>query len=181
MEQEWTEEVLSFWFGELGPDDWFRKDEALDARIRSRFLGLHADIAGKVPEQLAEARDPARAAIIVLDQFTRNMFRGRPEAFASDAHALSISRMAIDRGYDEGLGKPERQFLYMPFMHSEVLADQERSVRLFTDLGDEETLKFAIAHRDIIARFGRFPHRNAILGRDTTAEEAEFIKDHPGF
>ena len=149
--------------------------------IRSRFLGLHADLARQAPERLVKGREPTRAAIIVLDQLSRNMFRGRPEAFACDGKALTVSRMALDRRYDEELGKPERQFLYIPFMHSEALADQEQSVRLFTSLGDENTLKFAVAHRDIIARFGRFPHRNPILGRDTTPEEAQFMKDHPGF
>jgi uncharacterized protein (DUF924 family) len=181
MDDAWVDEVLSFWFGELGPGDWFRKDEALDRRIAGRFLALHEKVRVQAPGRLAESGEQARAAIIVLDQFPRNIFRGRPEAFASDATALAVSRIALDKGHDKGLGKPQRQFLYMPFMHSESLADQERSVALFASLGDESVLGFAVAHRDIIARFGRFPHRNAILGRTTTPEEAEFMKTHPGF
>lgn len=181
MDETWIGDVLSFWFEELSAEDWFRKSDATDEAIRDRFLDLHRAIAAETPESLASNREQARAAIIVLDQFPRNMFRGTPEAFASDATALAISRIALEKHYDEGLGKPERQFLYMPFMHSETPADQERSVSLYGALGDENVLKYAIAHRDIVARFGRFPHRNAILGRKTTAEEAEFLETNPGF
>ena len=183
---EW-DRVLSFWFGALDEHDrvdpavearWWRADPAFDAEITSRFLGDHQAIcAGEREAWLAEPRGRL-AYVIVLDQFSRNMFRGTAAMFASDGRALAAAHAGVERGDDQQLPGAMRAFLYMPFMHSESLPDQERSVALFRALAggaDDARLEFAIRHRDIVARFGRFPHRNAILGRPTTAEEAEFL------
>jgi uncharacterized protein (DUF924 family) len=179
-------EVLAFWFGE-GPDygkrhkRWFEKDPAFDAEVKRRFLPLY--------EELMRSRDwldsahACLARILVLDQFPRNMFRGTPRAFDSDALALEAARHATAAGYDAGLLPVERLFVYLPFQHSESLPDQERACALCEPLGAfEETgdvPRYARAHRDIVRRFGRFPHRNAILGRESTPEELEFLRQ-PG-
>lgn len=177
----WVDEVLEFWFSELGPADWYAGGEELDRKIESRFAPLHARLK---TELLAAAIDDARtalAAVIVLDQFPRNIFRGRAEAFSSDDLAIDIARRALDKGFDAALGNDEKAFLYMPFMHSEVLADQERCIDLFRGLDNEEGLKYAIEHRDIVAEFGRFPHRNRVLGRESSRAELEFLESHPGY
>jgi uncharacterized protein (DUF924 family) len=176
----WVEDVLEFWFEELTAQQWFAKSEALDAAIRARFGALHAQLRDGVIEIVA-APQPYLAAVIVLDQFSRNIHRGTPDAFACDARALALSQQAIERGYDRDFTKPQRQFLYMPFMHSEDRAVQARSVELFATLGDAYIQKFADEHRDIVERFGRFPHRNAILQRASTPSETEFLKTHSGF
>ena len=175
----WVAEVLQFWFGELNAEQWFERDASVDERIRARFAPVH-DLVSATPDAalLGDARS-ALAAVIVLDQFSRNMFRGDPRAFASDAKALSIAQAAIGKGYLGELSKDERLFLYLPFEHCEDRAQQARCVELMSGLGDPELTRYAIAHRDIIERFGRFPHRNAILGRVSTAEEIEFLKE-PG-
>lgn len=176
----WVDDVLGFWFDELEPSDWFEKDEQLDARIRDRFGALHEALRS---ESVAVRDTPQGylAAIIVLDQFSRNLHRGSPEAFACDERALALAQLAIERGYDRALTQTQRKFVYMPFMHSEDLDMQAKCVNLFSAIGDAESLRYAIEHRDIVARFGRFPHRNSILGRDPTPEEAEFMKHHAGF
>jgi uncharacterized protein (DUF924 family) len=173
---KWAAAVLQFWFGELTSQQWFKADAAIDERIRARFLVLHDRVA-ETPDDalLADARG-ALAAVLVLDQFSRNMFRGSPRAFASDAKALAVAAAAIAKGYAARLSKDQRLFLYLPFEHSENLDLQARSVELISSLGDPELTRYAEAHRHIIQRFGRFPHRNAILGRTTTVEEAEFLK-----
>ena len=179
-------EVLRFWFGEprgtrLKP--WFEKDPAFDAGIRSRFLPLYETLArGEHADWLDEA-GRCLARIVALDQFPRNMFRGTPRAFAADALALQAARHAVDEGYDRTLLPVERLFAYLPFEHSEALGDQERACELFRPLAafpeTDDAYRYAVAHRDIIARFGRFPHRNAILGRASTAAELEFLSQ-PG-
>jgi uncharacterized protein (DUF924 family) len=189
------EEVLRFWFGELdaaGLADeahmrrWFTKDAAFDAEIQRRFGELHAEIAtGGHADWLASPRGRL-ATVIVLDQFSRNMFRDTERMFAFDDRAFAIARDGVERGDDRTLRCDERSFLYMPFMHREEIAAQDRSVALFSDWlaafeGEgrarvENGLRFAQMHRDIVARFGRFPHRNRLLGRETTGEEAEFLK-----
>ena len=175
----WVDEVLSFWFGELDKAAWFTKSDATDARIRDRFAELYEKIAAAPAEdQLTNSRR-ALAAVIVLDQFSRNMFRSSPKAFAADPVARAIATGALDRGFGKDYGLDEAAFMFLPFEHSEKLADQDKSVELFSSLGDEEYTRYAIAHRDIIARFGRFPHRNAVLGRQSSLEEAEFLKQ-PG-
>jgi uncharacterized protein (DUF924 family) len=173
------EDVLGFWFGELRPEQWFKKDAALDQEITRRFGDLHRTLAHGVPaDWLATARG-ALAAVIVLDQFPRNMFRGGAAAFATDGLALSVAEAAIAKGFDARLGVSERKFLYLPFEHAEDGAAQARSVQLYQALGDKDALDYALRHKAIIDRFQRFPHRNAALGRTSTAEELAFLKE-PG-
>jgi uncharacterized protein (DUF924 family) len=180
MQSEWVSQVIRYWFEELRPEAWFRTDARVDAAIRERFASLHDEVAQLRPEQLATPLE-CLAAVIVLDQFSRNMFRGSPRSFASDPLALSISQHAIAAGLDLQLDRRQRWFLYMPFQHCEDRAVQARSVELFTQLGDRENLGYARRHQEIIDRFGRFPHRNAVLGRESTPEEAEFVATHRGF
>jgi uncharacterized protein (DUF924 family) len=178
-ESSWVGDVLWFWFKELVSEDWFRENDKVDHSIRQRFLRLHETLVaeGGVAGD-ANART-SLAAIIVLDQFSRNMFRGLPRAFATDVIALELARSAIARGFDHELTNDERLFLYLPFEHSENVDDQARSEELVSKLNDEKLTRYAAAHRDIINRFGRFPHRNALLERVSTPEEVEFLK-HPG-
>jgi len=172
-------DVLAFWF-EAGPKKWFTKDATFDAQIREKFLPTYEAAAqGKLAGWKATA-EGALALVIVLDQFPRNMFRGSPRMFAADALARAVADRAIARGFDKQLELPKRNFFYLPFMHSENLADQERCVDLCRRLGDANTLKFAKLHADIIRRFGHFPHRSAVLGRSITAEEQAFL-DTGGF
>ena len=177
-----ADEVLAFWFGEPpGPSrrEWFVKDPAFDARIRERFGALHARALARELESWREAPRPMLALVVVLDQFSRNLHRGDARAFAADAHALECARQAIARGDDRALLPVERQFLYLPFEHSESLADQDLALELMGQLdGFAETKdasEWARRHRVIIERFGRFPHRNAALGRESTAEEVAFL------
>jgi inorganic pyrophosphatase len=171
------EEVLAFWFADISRA--WKKDPAFDDEIRTRFGTLHAELdRGEHPEWATTARG-ALATILVLDQFSRNQFRSSSRAFASDARALRVAKQAVDRGFDTQLSDEERVFLYMPFVHSEQTADQDRSVALFTALGRKGELKYAHRHADIVRRFGRFPHRNAMLNRASTPEEAAFLAE-PG-
>ncbi len=172
-------DVLHFWFEELDPKDWWRKDDALDAKIVSRFKPTYDVLREGVPASWLESPEGMLAAILVLDQFPRNMFRDDPRAFATDAGALELAKRAIADGMDTKLEPRERAFIYLPFQHVEDRADQARSVELFTALGEKLNLDFAMRHKAIIDRFGRFPHRNAVLGRASTAEEEEFLKQ-PG-
>lgn len=199
MDGSSPQDILSFWFGPLddeGTSDeahqkrWFEKNEQFDEEVRARFAPTYAHLAAsshrpswiKGPEGLL-------GAIIVIDQFSRNMFRDTPAMYAADRQARLLCYELLALGYDPQLPFSERMFSYMPLMHSERLVDQERCVELFQGLVDqfegsrartaEYSLKFAIAHRDIVARFGRFPHRNAILGRASSSEEEQFLKD-PG-
>ena len=169
------EEVLKFWFDELSPDDWFEVDEAVDSHIRARFQELHESLREQVPETWRSSARGCLAAVIVLDQFPRNMYRGTSHAFAADSAALSLANEALMRGFDRELPVDERKFLYMPFEHSEDPADQVRSIELFGSLENELDLDYARRHKEIIDRFGRFPHRNAVLGRISSPEEIEFI------
>ena len=174
-----AEAVLRFWFVELEPRDWWRKDPELDQRIASRFGALLETAASGA---LAAWRGTARgrlAEIIVLDQFTRNIHRGSAEAFANDALALRLAEEAVATGAALELLVEERRFFYMPYMHSESAAVHETAMRLFATPGLEKNLDFERRHKAVIDRFGRFPHRNALLGRESTAEEIEFLKQ-PG-
>jgi uncharacterized protein (DUF924 family) len=171
----WAADVLHFWFEETASEQWFKRDDAFDQALRQRFLPLHATIAALANEACLADASTALAATIVLDQFSRNMFRGTPAAFAQDPKALAIAQTAIARGFDTTLPEKRRQFLYLPFEHAEDAAAQARSVALFATLG-EEYLRWAEAHKVIIDRFGRFPHRNAILGRTSTPQEIEFLR-----
>jgi len=170
--------VLSFWFDELRPEQWFTIEEKVDQEVRARFGPLHRRLAAGVPPEWEQAPDGYLAAVIVLDQFPRNMFRGDPRAFATDAAALSLADRAIGRGFDHALTAARRKFLYMPFQHSENAADQARSVELFASIDDPQSLDFAKRHKEIVDRFGRFPHRNTVLGRALTKEELAFL-EHP--
>jgi uncharacterized protein (DUF924 family) len=179
------EDVLEFWFSPDGSErrEWFHKDPAFDARIRTQFGAVIAEaLAGGLGEWSATPRG-ALARVIVLDQFTRNASRDTPEAFAGDERARATASDAIARGYDRGLAPVERWFLYIPFEHSESLDDQERSLALFRALTDEtglaDPLDWAERHAKVIRLFGRFPHRNAILGRASSPEETEFLRS-PG-
>ncbi len=175
-EEGWVEDVLNFWFEQIASDQWFEEDSALDASIRQRFLGVHEILLSREKDDLLTDARTALAAVVVLDQMSRNMFRGTPRAFAADPQALRIAWGAIDRGFDVDLDKNERLFLYLPFEHAEDRQAQERSVALMASLDDPELQKWAEAHKAIIDRFGRFPHRNAILGRMSTPEEIAFLK-----
>jgi uncharacterized protein (DUF924 family) len=177
----WHDDVLRFWFEELTPEDWFVAKPETDALVRDRFGGLLDEMKASPPPEIETDPRAALAAVIVFDQFPRNIHRRQPDAFSSDDLALRIARGAMDRGFDANMTNAERQFLYMPFQHSEVLSDQERSVDLFKSLADDEGLKYALEHREIIARFGRFPHRNRVLGRVTTDAEEQFLQEHQGF
>jgi uncharacterized protein (DUF924 family) len=172
------EDVIGFWRA-AGPRKWFRKDADFDREITARFLAAHeAAAAGRLSDWQA-APDGALALLLLLDQFPRNMFRSNARAFATDALARAVAERAIAHGFDAAAPGPERIFFYLPFMHSENPADQERSLALArqADGGNE---KYARIHADIIARFGRFPHRNAVLGRTTTPQEQAFL-DAGGF
>ena len=157
-------EILDFWFG-LTREQWFSRDDAVDAAIAERFGELWSEQRQCPIESFLGSADAALAAVILYDQFPRNMFRDSAESFATDHLALAIARAAIDQSLDNQVSAERRGFFYLPFEHSEELDDQQRSIMLFTALGDPELLRFARLHHDIIARFGRFPHRNAILGR----------------
>ena len=168
---DWRSAVLKFWF-RLSRDDWWRGGPELDHRIRENFHELWAEKRRLPPDSFFGDPLTALAAVIVFDQFPRNMFRGHADQFSTDHLALAIAKAAVDRGLDDQLkSTEERGFLYMPFQHSENLGDQKRSVRLFTALGDDFQLGFARKHHDVIAKFGRFPHRNAMLGRAPRPDE----------
>jgi uncharacterized protein (DUF924 family) len=167
---DWRADVLKLWFG-LTYDQWWKGGAEIDHRIKERFLKLWAEKRQLPVESFLDDPLTALAGVILFDQFPRNMFRGHANQFATDHLALAIAKGAVDKGFDERLDLRERQFLYMPFQHSENLADQNRGVLLFTELGDEEQLGYAKKHHDVIERFGRFPHRNRILGRAPRPEE----------
>jgi uncharacterized protein (DUF924 family) len=170
VEPTWVADVLRFWFAELGEAGWFATRADTDAKIRDRFLSLHERLA--TDDGFAATTPRALlASVIVLDQFSRNLYRGTPRAFAADPVARRLSRTAIALGFDVGLTKLERMFLYLPFEHSESREDQALAVELIGRLGDEEWTRYAVEHKAIIDRFGRFPHRNAILDRSSSAEE----------
>lgn len=171
-----AQEVLAFW-REAGPERWFKRDAAFDAAIRERFGRLHAAAAAGRLDGLAASPEGALALVLLLDQFSRNLHRGQPATYAHDEKARGIARRAVESGFDRQAEPGLRQFFYLPFMHSEALADQALCVRLCYALYDLDTLKWARHHAAIVRRFGRFPHRNAILGRHTTPAEEAFIKE----
>lgn len=181
------QEVLDFWFGPRARPLWFAKDAAFDAEIRAGFEATHGQAAAGRLVGWEQAAESCVALVILLDQFPRNMYRGTAKAFAADSLARAVAARAIERGFERDLDFDQRTFLYLPFEHSEDLADQERGVGLFRALAEAQTgalrdkgfeqLKYAERHREIIARFGRFPHRNQALGRETTAAEAAFLEE----
>jgi uncharacterized protein (DUF924 family) len=179
--EKWVDDILKFWFEELTDEDWFGGAPELDEKIRSRFLDVYERQKAELDVRAIDDPQTALAAIILFDQFPRNMFRKTAAAFATDDLAIGIARLAVDRGYDNQVQPEAKTFIYMPFMHSEVSADQERCVDLFRTLGDDIGLKYAIEHRDIVAKYGRFPHRNRVLGRESTPAEASFLEGHSGY
>jgi uncharacterized protein (DUF924 family) len=173
-------DIVAFW-REAGEERWFKKDEAFDRDIAERFATVHADAARGRLADWADTPEGALALILLLDQFSRQLFRGKPQAFAQDGMAVDLARASVDAGHDRSVDPRLRMFFYMPFMHSETIADQQRCVCLFHRLvGATQGLKYALEHAEIIRRFGRFPHRNAILGRHTTPAEQSFL-DGGGF
>lgn len=169
------QDVLEFWRA-AGPQSWFRKDEDFDRRFRERFLAEHEAAAAGRLAAWAGSPEGALALALLLDQFPRNAFRNTPRMYATDAQARVVARAAVDAGFDQAVDAQLRQFFYLPFMHSEDPADLDRCVELTRPLGGE-SLRFAQHHRGIIERFGRFPHRNAVLGRASTPEEERFLAE----
>jgi uncharacterized protein (DUF924 family) len=168
-------DVATFWI-KAGPKAWFKKSKAFDAQIRTRFEALHHAAARGELDDWADTPEGALALLLLLDQFPRNLYRGSAHAFATDPKARAVAREAVGRGFDKQVGPELRQFFYLPFEHSERLEDQDLGVSLCAACGDADLLKWATLHRDIIARFGRFPHRNECLARATTDDEHAFLK-----
>lgn len=172
-------DVLDFWW-RSGPTRWFVQDDTFDREVRETFGQLHEAAAGGQFTEWDETPHGALARIIVLDQFSRNIYRGDARAFAQDEAALAAAEAALEKGFDRAYPVPARNFYYMPFMHAEDLAAQERCTDLFRVLGDRDSYFYALVHLDAIRRFGRFPHRNPVVGRDTTEEERRYL-DTGGF
>ncbi len=181
-----AEDILRFWFGAADPraeferrDVWFKATPEFDAQLVENYLDVHERAAAGAFDRFVESAADCLALIVALDQFPRNVYRGTPRAFEADPKAREVAAAAIDRGYDKGFSYFPRVFVYLPFEHSERLADQERSVALFSGLGEGPSLDAAVGHYEAIRKFGRFPHRNAALGRRNTPEEEEYLKDPP--
>ena len=170
------QEIMSFW-RDAGPERWFTKDDSFDALCRDQFLDAHKHAASGALGSWRDTPEGALALVILLDQMPRNMFRGDPRTWATDPAARVVAEDAVERGFDHQVPAELRQFFYLPFMHAEDLAAQERSVALYGAMSDPDSLKWARHHRDIVARFGRFPHRNTVLGRDSTPEELAFLEE----
>jgi uncharacterized protein (DUF924 family) len=169
--------ILRFWFEELKPEDRFKKNLELDRLINDQFLEFHNAAINNELFDWRKSPDSALAEIIVLDQFSRNIFRDTPKAFSSDPLALALAQLSLDKGYDKNMSIVEKSFLYMPFMHSESKKIHEIAMKLYSQEGLEFNLEYEIAHKNIIDRFGRYPHRNHILNRSSTAEEILFLKE----
>jgi uncharacterized protein (DUF924 family) len=180
MAEPWIDDVIHFWFEELEPANWFTRNGQIDARIRERYEPLYERLRTAATDSYSTP-EASLAAVIALDQFPRNIYRNSPRAYEADGQALLISQYAIDRKFDRELAPKQRTFLYMPWQHSESASAQARSIELFAQLGDKGTLGYAQRHKEVIDRFGRFPHRNAVLGRTSSAEELEFLRTHKGF
>ena len=174
-------ELLDFWYSARISQRWFASTPALDDEIRERYEGLWQRAASGALDGWAENPEGALALAIVLDQLPLNMYRGQPAAFSTEQKAVAVARQAVARGYDQRLPGDRVLFLYMPLMHSEHLDDQDLSVRLFREAGLEHNLRFAEHHRGLVRRFGRFPHRNAILGRESTPEELDYLASDEAF
>jgi uncharacterized protein (DUF924 family) len=180
MSASWVDDVLHFWFVELPPFAWWSGDAAADALVRLRFLVLHEELKRDLPPGALLEPEAALATVIALDQFPRNLYRGRPETYAADRAALRTANRTVALGFDRAFDATCRLFFYLPFMHAEDRAMQARSLELCRTLGGE-ALEQAMRHQAIVDRFGRFPHRNAVLGRPSTAAEIEFLKAGRGF
>lgn len=173
---DWAAAILDFWFNRVGEQGWWAHDPSLDRECAARFQGLWNEKKGLAPEAFLERADDALAAVLLFDQLPRNMFRDTAQAFATDELAKTVARGAIAHGYDIQIGGAGRLFFYMPFQHSEDLEDQKLSLSLFEAAGDPSSLEFAKKHHAVIERFGRFPHRNAVLGRKTSPGEEQAAK-----
>lgn len=178
------DDVLEFWFGKPGDpgygearESWFKSTPEIDAETVERFGALYEEAAAGKLDDAMDTPGGCLALVLVMDQLPRNMFRGSAKAFATDAKALAVSKHAITNGLDADMSENEKVFLYMPFQHSEERGDHVQSIELFATLEGEETLKFAHAHKAVIDQYGRYPHRNQILGRDSTPEELDYLKD----
>lgn len=170
------QDIFTFWFDEHGPKQWFQKDELFDALIKERFFVIHGAAAKGELYGWREKAEGRLAEIIILDQFSRNLYRDEGRAFAYDSMALVLAQEAIALGVDNALTTQQRWMLYLPYMHSESLVIHEQAMELFEGLGLEDVMEYEVKHRNIIQRFGRYPHRNALLGRESTADEIEFLK-----
>ncbi|MBC7836793.1 DUF924 domain-containing protein [Acetobacteraceae bacterium] len=175
------EDVIRFWFEESSPHQWFKKDDAFDQNIKAKFQGAYNDIVEGKTHSWRTTPEGRLAEVVVLDQFSRNMFRNTPKAFEHDVLALRLAEEAVAAGDDKKLPAKLRKFLYMPFMHSESPQAHTKAIWLFLSLFDFGTLFYEFKHKRIIDRFGRYPHRNKILGRVSTPQEEEFLKTHKGF
>lgn len=174
-------EVLDYWFNELHPHQWFEKSDEVDAEIRSRFSSLHYEATKGELFIWRKTTSGRLAEIIVLDQFSRNIYRGTRKAFENDSVALVLAEEMVQLGLDKELSTIERAFAYLPFMHSESKIIHEMALKLFSSLGDQNNLHYEVLHKNVIDRFGRFPHRNEVLGRSSTREEMEYMKNNPDF
>ena len=173
---DWAAALLDFWFNQVGEEGWWKHDPKLDRRCAARFFQLWEEKRTLVAETFLDRADDALAAVLLFDQLPRNMFRGTAEAFKTDELARTVARGAIAHGYDIQIGGAGRRFFYMPFQHSEDIEDQKLSLSLFEAAGDARSLEYARQHHDVIARFGRFPHRNAAVGRPTLPEEKDAVR-----
>lgn len=174
---DWAARLLDFWFNEVGEAGWWSHDPVLDHMSIQRFEALWREKRALPAETFLDRADDALAAVLLFDQLPRNMFRDTADAFATDSLAREVARGGIARGYDIQIGGAGRRFFYMPFMHSEAIEDQAFSLTLFEATGDAESIGFARAHHETIARFDRFPHRNAALGRDTRPDEVDAVRE----
>lgn len=181
-----SEDILTFWFGTVDltvpierRDVWFKATPEFDRHLVESYTDIHERAACGALDHLMETAEDCVALILALDQFPRNIFRGTPKAFHADARARAVARQALERGHDRVVGPQPCKFVYLPFGHSEDLADQELAVELYSALGDQRTLESVVGHRNAIARFGRFPHRNRVLGRPNTPAEEEYLRDPP--
>ncbi|NJS13536.1 MAG: DUF924 domain-containing protein [Sphingopyxis sp.] len=178
---DWADQVLAYWFNPATKPLWFKGGAEFDAAVTERFAEWHATLRSGTPQMFLSDARTALAAVILFDQVPRNIHRGHADAFATDPLALAIARGVVTHGFDSDFGTDQRLFLYLPFEHSEVLDDQRKSLRLIGSLGDDNYLAYAQAHFDVIEQYGRFPHRNAALGRATREDEAAALAAGLGF
>lgn len=175
-DDELIREILDFWFSDSSKALWFNSTEAFDAEIRERYENIWGLARAGVYDHWEQDAEGALALVIILDQFPLNMFREDARQYSTEAHAREVARHAIENGLDQQLSAAQKAFLYLPFMHSESLEDQDYSVALYENAGLEDNLRFARHHREVVQRFGRFPHRNEVLGRNSTEQEIEYLK-----
>lgn len=175
------EEVLNFWFSEIDSKLWFNSTAELDEQIKQRFESVYQAALSDKLDDWQKSPEGSLALVIVLDQFPLNMYRDKHQSFAGEVKARQVTKQAIDKRFDQSLSDKEKAFLYLPLMHSEDLADQDLSVELFEKAGLEHNLRYAKHHREIVRKYGRFPHRNRILGRESTAEEIEYLNSDEAF